>query len=247
MLMDTDVSPTQEINYLRSFTCGAPQRLVDNYRKRQMRDPVALLRDLWVELEKRFGSAAVISNTLLERLRNTATFSEHENDKLQQFADLCADIESQVTFLPGLDALTTRALSNLYLRNYRDSFALNGRKKYRIILTTTEERTPLSPDSPKLFRSKQRLRTIRTSSLVKKRTLPRFPRQNNAESEIRNRSRQTFGPRLKTKKFPEKKRRRTQERARQRVNIAPITKAARTTYPSVRPSQQKPWKNARSG
>ncbi|KAJ7335970.1 hypothetical protein OS493_013334 [Desmophyllum pertusum] len=78
MLMDTDVSPTQEINYLRSFTSGAPQRLVDNYRKRQMRDPVALLRDLWVELEKRFGSAAVISNTLLERLRNTATFSEHE-------------------------------------------------------------------------------------------------------------------------------------------------------------------------
>ena len=105
MLMDTDVSPTQEINYLRSFTSGAPQRLVDNYRKRQMRDPVALLRDLWAELEKRFGSAAVISNKLLERLRNTVTFSEHENDKLQQFADLCADIESQVTFLPGLACL----------------------------------------------------------------------------------------------------------------------------------------------
>ena len=105
MLMDTDVSSTQEINYLRSFTSGAPQRLVDNYRKRQMRDPVALLRDLWVELEKRFGSAAVISNTLLERLRNTVTFSEHKNDILQQFADLCADIESQVTFLPGLACL----------------------------------------------------------------------------------------------------------------------------------------------
>ena len=105
MLMDTDVSPTQEINYLRSFTSGAPQRLVDNYRKRQMRDPVALLRDLWVELERRFGSAAVISSTLLERLRNTATFGDQENDKLQQFADLCADIESQVTFLAGLACL----------------------------------------------------------------------------------------------------------------------------------------------
>jgi len=100
MPMDTNVSPTQEINYLRSFTSGAPQRLINNYRKRQMRDPVAMLRDLWVKLEKRFGSAAVISNTLLERLRNTVTFSEHENDKLQQFADLCAEIESQVTFLP---------------------------------------------------------------------------------------------------------------------------------------------------
>ena len=105
MLIDTDVSPTQEINYLRSFTSGSPQRLVDNYRKRQMRDPVALLKDLWEELERRFGSAAVISNTLLERLRNSATSSEHDNGNLQQFSDLCADIESQVTYLPGLACL----------------------------------------------------------------------------------------------------------------------------------------------
>ena len=75
MLIDTDVSPIQEINYLRSFTSGTPQRLVDNYRKRQMRDPVALLRDLWEELERRFGSAAVISNTLLEHLRIFARIS----------------------------------------------------------------------------------------------------------------------------------------------------------------------------
>ena len=105
MLIDADVSPIQEINYLRSFSSGPPQRLVDNYRKRQMRDPVALLRDLWAEIEKRFGSAAVIANALLECLRSTATFSEHEHVKLQQFADLCADVESQVTFLPGLECL----------------------------------------------------------------------------------------------------------------------------------------------
>ena len=105
MLIDTEVSPIQEINYLRSFTSGTPQRLVDNYRKRQMRDPVALLRDLWEELERRFGSAAVISNSLLDRLRNSATFGEHDNENLQQFADLCADIESQVTYLPGLACL----------------------------------------------------------------------------------------------------------------------------------------------
>ena len=105
MLIDTDVSPTQEINYLRSFTSGTPQRLVDNYRKRQMRDPVALLEDLWEELERRFGSAAVISNAPLERLRNSAAFSEHDNENLQQFSDLCADIESQVTYLPGLACL----------------------------------------------------------------------------------------------------------------------------------------------
>ena len=70
-----------------------------------MRDPVALLRDLWEELERRFGSTAVISNTLLERLRNSATFNEHDNESLQQFADLCADIGSQVTYLPGLACL----------------------------------------------------------------------------------------------------------------------------------------------
>ena len=46
------------------------------------------------------GSVAIISNTLLERLNNTTTLSEQENDNLQQFADLCADIESQVTYLP---------------------------------------------------------------------------------------------------------------------------------------------------
>ena len=41
-----------------------------------MRNPVALLKELWEELEKRFGSVAVISNALLERLRDTATFDE---------------------------------------------------------------------------------------------------------------------------------------------------------------------------
>lgn len=105
MLLDADVSPTQEINYLRSFTSGKPQRVVDNYWKRQMRDPIALLKELWEELERRFGSVAVISNTLLERLRDTATFSEQEHDNLQQFADLFSDIESQVTYLPGLACL----------------------------------------------------------------------------------------------------------------------------------------------
>ena len=82
VLIDNDVSPTQEINYLRSFTSRTPRRLVDNYRKREMRDPIALLRDLWEELERRFGSTVVISNTLLERLRNSATFNENDNENL---------------------------------------------------------------------------------------------------------------------------------------------------------------------
>ena len=45
---------------------------------------------------------AVITNTLLERMHETAAFSDNENLKLQEFADLCADIESQIAYLPGL-------------------------------------------------------------------------------------------------------------------------------------------------
>ena len=76
MLLDTDVSPIQKINYLRSFTSRRPQRLVDNYQKQQMHNPLALLKELWEELKRRFGSVAVISNKLLERLREPATFNE---------------------------------------------------------------------------------------------------------------------------------------------------------------------------
>ena len=99
------MSAVNEINYLRSFTSGEPQRLVDNYRKRQEHDPNALLRNLWEELERHFGNPAMITNALLERMHETAAFSDDENVKLQEFADLCADIECQVAYLPGLACL----------------------------------------------------------------------------------------------------------------------------------------------
>ena len=105
MISDAEVSPVNEVNYLRSFTSGEPQRLVDNYRKRQQQDPSALLRSLWEELERRFGNPAKITNALLERLHETAGFSDGETAKLQEFADLCADIESQIAYLPGLACL----------------------------------------------------------------------------------------------------------------------------------------------
>ena len=105
MISDVNVYPVQEINYLRSFTSGEAQKLVDNYRKRKQHDPGTLLNDLWGELERRFGSAAVITKELLERLNKTAAFSENENAKLQEFADLCADVDSQLTYLPGLACL----------------------------------------------------------------------------------------------------------------------------------------------
>ena len=105
MIRDISVSPVQEINYLRSFTSGEPQKLVDNYRKRKHHDPCGLLKNLWAELERRFGSAATITNALLERMHALAAFRESENDKLQEFADLCADVTSQIFCLPGLACL----------------------------------------------------------------------------------------------------------------------------------------------
>ena len=105
MIRDISVSPVQEKNYLRSFTSGEPQKLIDNYRKRKHHDPCGLLKNLWAELERRFGSAATITNALLERMHALAAFRESENDKLQEFADLCADVTSQIFCLPGLACL----------------------------------------------------------------------------------------------------------------------------------------------
>ena len=105
MISDAKVSAVNEIYYLRSFTSGEPQRLVDNYRKRQQHDPNALLKNLWEELERRFGNPAMIKNALLERMHETAAFSDNEKVKLQEFTDLCADIESQIAYLPGLACL----------------------------------------------------------------------------------------------------------------------------------------------
>ncbi|XP_048580423.1 uncharacterized protein LOC116604791 [Nematostella vectensis] len=105
MLEDASVSATQQINYMRSFTSGEPQRLVDSYRKRQHRDPSTLLKELWAELEQRFGGPAVISKELLQRLRETAKFGERDVNELQHFADLCSDVESQIVYLPGLACL----------------------------------------------------------------------------------------------------------------------------------------------
>ena len=101
-MIDVDVSPIQEINYLRSFTTAEAQKLVDNYRKWKHLDPSGLLTSLWAELERRFGSAAAISSALLGRLEQTAAFGEKENTRLQEFPDLCTGVESQLICLPGL-------------------------------------------------------------------------------------------------------------------------------------------------
>ena len=61
MAKDVDIASDQELNYLKSFTRGDPQELVDNYRGRQGNNPAGMFNDLWVELERRFGNAAALT------------------------------------------------------------------------------------------------------------------------------------------------------------------------------------------
>ena len=46
-----------------------------------------------------------IVNVLLARLQAAAEFGEEDSDKLQAFADVCADVDSQLDFLPVLGCL----------------------------------------------------------------------------------------------------------------------------------------------
>ena len=101
----SNASLETEINYLRSYTKGDAQKIVNNYRQRQYTDPVIALLDVWTELERQFGNTTAITNVLLERLRKTARFGEGDSDKLQSFADVCTDVDRQLDFLPGLGCL----------------------------------------------------------------------------------------------------------------------------------------------
>ena len=105
MIQDANLSPSQEIAYLRNYTKGKAQDLIDNFRKRQKDDPAATLRELWNELERRFGNTAILTNSLLEKLRESAKFSAREKVKLQVFADTCADVDNQMASLTGLSCL----------------------------------------------------------------------------------------------------------------------------------------------
>ena len=54
---------------------------------------------------RNFRSAAAITRVLLECMNKTAPFNNLENAKLREFADLCTDMESQMSYLPGLACL----------------------------------------------------------------------------------------------------------------------------------------------
>ena len=74
---------------------------MDNYRKRQGDNPTVTLAELGTELERRFGNAAALTQALLERLSTAAGFGEKDRARRQKLADLCADVNCQLTYLPG--------------------------------------------------------------------------------------------------------------------------------------------------
>lgn len=132
MIQDTDVSPAQEIAYLHNYTSGKVRELVDNFRKRQHRDPAAIKREVWVELEKRFGNTAMITNTLLNRLKEYAKFSGRDKEELQKFADVCANEDSQMAYLPGLACLNYPSSIRPIVENLPNSASQMGKESRRV-------------------------------------------------------------------------------------------------------------------
>ncbi|CAB4033032.1 PREDICTED: uncharacterized protein LOC107357656 [Paramuricea clavata] len=84
MTESCNVTPENEMNYLCMYTTGEPRKLVNSYRKRRHKD---------------------LTNAFLTRLRESARFGEYDKKKLQAFSDLCSDVVSQVSQLPGLACL----------------------------------------------------------------------------------------------------------------------------------------------
>ena len=70
---------------------------MDNHGKRQGDNPTVTLTELWAELEKRFGNAATLTHAILERPSTAAAFSKKDGARLRKLADLCADVDCQMT------------------------------------------------------------------------------------------------------------------------------------------------------
>ncbi len=78
MIHDCHLSPEQEMSYMSIYTTGEPLKLVNSFRRRHTSDALKLLKDLWHELEMRFGNVAIIKNELLKRPRQSAKFEDHD-------------------------------------------------------------------------------------------------------------------------------------------------------------------------
>ena len=75
MIEGTNLSAQQELVYLLQFTSGKPKILVEQYRNRRL-DAKTALQGLWVELVRRFGSLAVVSNAYIAQLTKAAALKK---------------------------------------------------------------------------------------------------------------------------------------------------------------------------
>ena len=73
---------------------------------------------------------ADISHALLGRLRDAAKFEDKDKKKLQEFADLCADVDYQIGQLPGLRCLNyVNVLFSQSFGNYQHLSETNGKSR----------------------------------------------------------------------------------------------------------------------
>ena len=99
------LSPQPTYNLLQRYTKGSPQLLVDNYKKGQGEKATTNLKEIWADLERRFGSSAALTQDLHERLSMAANFADKDNATMQKLADLCTDVDYQVIDPPRLACL----------------------------------------------------------------------------------------------------------------------------------------------
>jgi hypothetical protein len=163
MIYDAEISPEQEINYLHKYTSGEPQKLIDNYRKRIDDNQFKVIKELWSEMERRFGDAAAITNALLQRLEDASRFGEKDAKKLQEFStnyDLYPDFEVFAREVRKYARLKNHPNVTVY-ENVRTDIPRSERKDrykdedHRILKGNTESPSPSSEEKHCQFHDRQ--------------------------------------------------------------------------------------------
>ncbi|KAJ8038196.1 hypothetical protein HOLleu_15541 [Holothuria leucospilota] len=98
-------SPTQKLTYLAKYTDGEVKELVDRYRHRYTAKPEIAYKELWEELERRFGNQSNVTSEIIRRIQSFPTIGPSKRKEPQTLADLCTDAAAQMAYLPGLSIL----------------------------------------------------------------------------------------------------------------------------------------------
>lgn len=112
-------------------------------------------------MERRFGNTAAITNVLLERLRKAARFGEGDGDKLQAFTDVCADLDSQLDFLPGLGCLNYLTAIGPIVENLPNSLHSKWEKRVVNYVDKHHDAYPGFKDFAAMVKEQARLRNHR--------------------------------------------------------------------------------------